>query len=153
VKYIIYTISLISFLFCNLYSQWEILNDGLFMQWLKGIDFVNENYGWLIVERDAERGLLKTEDCGETWNDISLPGGMYLEYIDFKSTSVGWSIGSSEENWSTNIYKTENGGLTWRLSSNLPENFNLRQMAAVNDSLIFITGEIGRTDYCAGWIF
>ena len=139
-------------LFClliNVYAQningWNVLNEGVEVT---GLDFIDENRGWMACGNE----LRKTEDSGETWDSWDLPDSLHIEQIDFINTLIGWCIGYvfSEENPIKNIYRTEDGGLSWLKRSDLTEEFKLRYMTVVNDSVIYIGGT--DNEYRESWI-
>ncbi len=87
------------------------MNEGIPNNYDK-FDFVNAQVGWL-TERNRFNsyriyGLIKTEDGGENWKLIQLPGDIYFSMIDFTSDYIGWAFGNSEtddggDNWSVQV--------------------------------------------------
>ena len=98
-----------------IFAQWEILNGNIHAAnfgW-EPIDFVNDNVGWTVSHWET---LFKTEDFGETWEEIKIPGVTEEEqiHIDFINDSIGWVtalIGTHPNE--TRIYYTNDGGTTW----------------------------------------
>jgi alpha-tubulin suppressor-like RCC1 family protein len=81
---------------------------------IMGIHFINEKIGWAVGYNYT---ILKTEDGGLTWNDVSGTGIniQNLEFVRFADELHGWIGGRSGT-----IYYTQNGGATWD-SKTLPD--------------------------------
>ncbi len=68
--------------------------------------------------------MYRTSDGGYTWDKIpnSIPGDLVKNDIYFCSPKVGWVVGSNSTISNSPrgiIFKTDNGGLTWREQENL----------------------------------
>jgi photosystem II stability/assembly factor-like uncharacterized protein len=126
--------------------KWEILN-GSFGNSIENLDFVNEEIGWLT----GYNSLSITIDGGETWKLIQLPDDIYFYNFDFTSDSIGWAYAAEPDN-DYRIYKTNNGGRSWTMSYDLPDNYFVQNFSAVNDDVIFIVGLKIQTDFCSGWV-
>jgi len=117
---------ILSILITNLFSQWEIINQGLIGN-PTDADFVNENVGWVAIDKT----LLKTEDGGETWQEIKLD--WRISGLDFVTPQIGWALGSGS------IIKTENGGVNWipkyQFQGDYPSD-----IFALNKDTVFVTG-------------
>ena len=74
--------------------------------------FVDADAGWLVLEQQTSANfslgeLFRTIDGGENWEQLSLPIGDPVHFIDAKH---GWVAGGVEGN---ELYVTSDGGLTW----------------------------------------
>lgn len=61
--------------------------------------------------------LVATEDMGRTWTDITpklLPNGIHIYSVFFLDRQHGWTIAGSCEPSKATIYRTVDGGRTWR---------------------------------------
>ncbi|MFG0330711.1 MAG: WD40/YVTN/BNR-like repeat-containing protein [Phycisphaerales bacterium] len=79
--------------------------------WINGIDFVSRDVGWVIGQStvNLEPLLYKTTNGGQSWTRQG-QGQMFGLYdCQFFDENEGWVAGSS-----TSIWKTEDGGATWR---------------------------------------
>ncbi|MEQ8174647.1 MAG: S-layer homology domain-containing protein [Syntrophomonadaceae bacterium] len=78
---------------------------------MMAMDFVDANNGWLALTRYANNQpvneLLITHDGGATFQVVPAPAEFYS--ISFKSASEGLAAGNDGR-----IYRTLDGGLTWR---------------------------------------
>jgi photosystem II stability/assembly factor-like uncharacterized protein len=129
-------------------GSWRILNESI--NQISAIDFVNENVGWMAVRSF----LWHTQDGGESWDRWELADGLTFYYINFTTTDIGWAIGISDESRIRNVYKTEDGGLTWFKRSELPENNELYYLAVVNDSVVYMVWSIyDGTEYESDWVY
>jgi WD40 repeat protein len=94
------------------------------------IDMIDANRGWGIVgEGDRDQHIVRTEDGGWTWIDISPPELTYgaecgdqaiLQTVDASTAWVAYlnADGSScRRGVVRDFWKTEDGGRTWRFSS------------------------------------
>jgi len=89
--------------------------------YLKKIQFVSANVGFVIGGDNTGSFLLKTINAGQTWSVINLnttekgaPAGMF-----FKNENEGYITGNNF------FIKTSNGGLNWtNVLNNTTENFN-----------------------------
>ena len=101
-------------------STWTSLNSTVNF-YLKKIQFVNPNIGYVIGGDNTGSYLLKTTDAGQSWSVINLnsiekgfPTGMY-----FKNENEGYITGNKL------FIKTSNGGLNWtNILTNTSENFS-----------------------------
>ena len=88
--------------------------------------FLDEMHGWVVDYSRAEGDwhddpfyVLRTTDGGENWARVGRVGdfgGMFIRDIVFFDQSTGFLIGANS--FSTYIWKTEDGGLTWVLVVN-----------------------------------
>lgn len=97
-----------------------------------------------VSQNKGIRGILeRTTDGGFSWESTQIKypttdSGPFLFSIDFVTDSVGYA-GATDGN----IYKTENGGKDWK-------HFvwhgwdDIRQMCAVNDSVLYVKTSSGR---------
>ncbi len=73
---------------------------------LFGLDFVDIDTGYACGERGI---LLKTEDRGKTWKELSTTGTInWLYGLTFRDRNRGFAVGMRET-----VIKTEDGGRTW----------------------------------------
>ncbi len=93
---------------------WEVLSIGSNVD-LLGVDFVDENYGW-VIGRDTV--VYHTTDGGNSWIRQSYPQYQvfFTELIDihFINRQLGWAVGD----YGT-IYKTIDGGQNWIIKESL----------------------------------
>jgi photosystem II stability/assembly factor-like uncharacterized protein len=78
---------------------------------LRGLAVVNGRVAWAS---GAKGTVLRTVD-GETWKVVPVPGAEKLDFRDIEAwdenTAIAMSIGPGE---ASNVYKTTDGGVTWR---------------------------------------
>lgn len=80
------------------------------------LDFVDPLTGWISIKLLSSSNfsfgrLFTTQDGGTTWQERELPiGGS----VNFKDAQQGWIVGGPLNQ----IYYTENGGESWRLTNN-----------------------------------
>lgn len=79
---------------------------------LRGLSVVNENVVWASGTGGT---VIRTIDGGKKWDVITVPGAEKLDFRDIEAfdanTAYILSIGNGE---SSRIYKTTDGGVTWR---------------------------------------
>ncbi|MYA72151.1 hypothetical protein F4009_02215 [Candidatus Poribacteria bacterium] len=80
---------------------------------LKGIYFVDENYGWIITYRNTVSGknagyIYRTTDGGDTWEEqYATEAALFnLHFID---KQIGWVVGDRRS-----VYATTDSGKTWQ---------------------------------------
>ncbi len=78
---------------------------------LRGLAVVSDRVAWAS---GAKGTVIRTID-GETWKVLAVPGAETLDFRDIEAwddkTAMAMSIGPGE---ASNVYKTTNGGATWR---------------------------------------
>lgn len=78
------------------------------------IQMVDEKNGWGITDTQ----VVRTEDGGVTWYDVSMPQAPTLGYSakgDFIDAMHGWVVVSNSQDPTTGaLYRTEDGGATWK---------------------------------------
>ncbi len=78
---------------------------------LRGLAAVSDRVAWAS---GAKGTVIRTID-GETWKVLAVPGAETLDFRDIEAwdgkTAVAMSIGPGE---ASNVYKTTDGGATWR---------------------------------------
>lgn len=115
---ITYTLILFT-LFCNA-QDWSKIDLGITTD-LKKVYFVNDNLGFII----GEEGIMyRTEDGGDTWNQIALGTSNLLATITFVDANEGY----------TNGYKTTDGGQTW---TEQPSTASFLMLYAKNENTLF----------------
>ena len=80
---------------------------------LRGIYFVDENYGWIITYRNTTEGknagyIYRTTDGGDTWEEqFATEAALFnLHFID---RQTGWVVGDRRS-----VFATTDGGETWQ---------------------------------------
>jgi photosystem II stability/assembly factor-like uncharacterized protein len=78
------------------------------------IEMMDEVYGWGITERR----IIRTNDGGVTWYDVTPPGlaqAGYSVFFDFLDMDHGWLQVSDPQNYpfGGTLYITADGGMTW----------------------------------------
>ena len=110
-------ITLLLTLCVKLPGQWEILNEGVKGS-IDDFDFINDQTGWIAGGCDL---LLKTEDGGQSWQNLPQGDSSYFRLIDFVNDTAGWAVcgrfGSDDEK----ILKTTDGGVTWETKKIIPD--------------------------------
>jgi len=97
---------------------------------LRNITFVNLRRGWAMSHDNAFTGgaevvrLLRTEDGGATWSMVSkvgypgspgeFPLGGIKSGVGFRDASVGWATGHYTNTEGLFLYRTFDGGATWK---------------------------------------
>ena len=98
------------------------------------INMTDANRGWGIVGREyKDQHIVRTEDGGQTWTDVSPPELAYgledcgaqaiIQVVDADTAWVGYanvdgpSASSCYSRKVTDLWKTGDGGRTWRLGS------------------------------------
>ncbi len=97
-------------------SSWSPINSGT-INW-NNIDFSNYPTGWIIGGDPLNNcRLIKTTNGGGTWNeDTSISFTKGTPEIHFTSKEAGWlEIGDLEASVVQQLYKTTDGGDTWKL--------------------------------------
>jgi len=91
-------------------SPWTPLFSPVVVE-LRGLAVVSEHVAWAS---GASGTVLRTID-GNDWKVVPVPGAEALDFRDIEAwdaqTAVAMSIGPGE---ASNVYKTTDGGLTWR---------------------------------------
>jgi len=141
-KYLIFLFSLF-FLNLSLHAQWDVLNDGLVGN---DITFTSKNVGWMWGYNE----LIKTEDGGETWQQILLDDNYWFREFFFKNDSLILSYVELDFAEDRLVLISENGGQSWSEFYHLAEDdYGLMDISIVNDSTIFMAGMI---NWSKGWI-
>jgi photosystem II stability/assembly factor-like uncharacterized protein len=118
-KSIIITFFASFILLTSLRGQWEIVNEGIGIQFNSGY-FINKDTGWLA----GNNVIYKTTDGGKNWNTF----WVNIEYIctfHFFNDLIGWVIDGNG-----GIFKTLDGGHSW-----------FRQVASVAVYRIYVVSE------------
>jgi len=81
------------------------------------IQMVNKLVGWAIGGSEPEtEHILKTEDGGFTWQDVTPPQPVIVDYGNFTTATLGtWDGNNAWVNYtgSNLIWTTKNGGINW----------------------------------------
>ena len=93
---------------------------------LSGLDFINSEVGWVLVEPDTSHAtsliiskqveLLQTLNGGITFKPIVTTTPSALQFINFTTTQDGLALDSTGQ-----LLQTTNAGLTWTQVSNAPK--------------------------------
>jgi len=108
---------------------------------IKTVDFINEKIGWMA----GPGTMLKTENGGESWENI--PTELDFHRIDFVNEFVGWAIGNGSI-----VYRTEDGGKTWRRLKRFRDDYDFTSISAVDDKIVYIVAIVTGTPYPCGAI-
>src|SRR5689334_15670592 len=89
---------------------------------LVGVDVVNRKTVWAAGslnrpgEPDTPGVVVRTVDGGQTWQDITPPGGEALKFHDIEAfdhnRALALAVGPAK---ASRIYRTTNGGASWEL--------------------------------------
>jgi len=89
---------------------WRVLTSPTNVE-LRGLAVVSDRVAWAS---GAKGTILRTTD-GETWKTVAVPGAEKLDFRDIEAwdenTAIAMSIGPGE---ASNVYKTTDGGASWR---------------------------------------
>lgn len=123
-------------------ETWSILKDGLGPM-LNDVFFINEDTGFAVGEHGY---VLKTEDAGVTWAEVTLPGSAsfrILNAVCFNSNTSGFILGGNPTNDSIQtILKTMDGGNTWSIVTDKP-NPMIQDMSFLNENKGLMVGNNG----------
>lgn len=87
-----------------------------FKQEIIHLDFVNDNYGWMVGDGGL---ILFTSDGGKNWEKQNSGTDLALYNVDFRDKSEGYAVGKKGI-----ILRTEDGGKNWeRVKVSFPETF------------------------------
>ncbi len=101
------------------------------------IYFINPSTGWTV---NSDGKILKTTDGGVNWQQqFQVPGAIWLRSVGFTTPLNGWVGTVSPEQ---RLYHTTDGGETWTVVDNLPENAPVKicGLSVVNESVIYASG-------------
>ncbi|MGW7681770.1 WD40/YVTN/BNR-like repeat-containing protein [Kribbella sp. NPDC054772] len=109
-----------------------------------GIDVVNRAVVWACggfkaPDEDSGPGIVvRTDDGGDTWQDVTPPGAEHLAFHDLeafdKNNALAVAVGPGDE---SRIYRTADGGQTWNLV------FQNQDPAAFYDGIAFFDNNNG----------
>lgn len=114
---------------------------------LQTLDFVNSQKGWA-----SGSCLVSTNDGGKTWKKVKLPRWMDKIEVKFLNESIGYVAGSigvrdrktDITTYGIEIYKTTDGGKTWRKSYSDKTSIEPWKMITPdeNTALVIVNGNI-----------
>ena len=86
--------------------------------------FIDSSNGWLVLKLQSSSNFslgkfYRTVDAGASWQELSLPVGEPVRFID---ANRGWVAGGAEGN---EIYSTSDGGATWQPRTIIPVEKNI----------------------------
>jgi photosystem II stability/assembly factor-like uncharacterized protein len=91
-------------------SPWQTLASPVAVE-LRGLSVVNDRVAWAS---GAKGTVIRTLD-GQTWDVVKVPGAEALDFRDIEAwdekSAIALSIGSGA---ASNVYKTTDGGASWR---------------------------------------
>ncbi len=115
------------------------------------LTFADEQHGWLIAinsQHVSPAELFATTDGGASWSQIASTDDAQLPCggkIGFRDPATGWMVGNLGENGSSPgiIYRTQDGGRTWREQVLKPPPGYPKSAIDVGDPLVFFSGKEG----------
>lgn len=99
-------------------------------------DFLEEidNNNVFAFSRSTNK-LLKTTNAGTSWNQLPIPAGQQIQYVNFISPSKGWMNTHDNAVNDGLVYYTTTGGNSWTLKNHgIASPFFCEKMKFVNDS-------------------
>jgi photosystem II stability/assembly factor-like uncharacterized protein len=116
---------------------------------LEGLDVLDSRVGWAFGQ-----SLIKTIDGGRTWTNLKLPEWIDNQQVKFLNENVGFIAGrggfcergSGRCNTWLSVYKTVNGGRTWRKSFKTKEFDTPWKITFVDENIAMIIGG-------GGWLY
>ena len=109
------------------------------------VDPSNSNIVYVTVGGFTTNNVWKTTNAGDTWTSITGTGSGTLPQVPVRaivrdlysanSLIVGTEIG---------VFSTTNGGQSWSVSSDLPANVSVDELAYMNNSTTLLAGTHGR---------
>src|SRR5437016_4615744 len=114
--------ALVFMAFTPVRAQLQVQDSGTDAQ-LRGISAVSPKIAWASGTKGT---VLRTEDGGQTWKNVSVAGAEALDFRDVQAfdaqAAFVLSIGPGEQ---SRIYKTNDGGQQWKLqfTNNNPKAF------------------------------
>ena len=131
-----------------LFSQtgnWVELPNAPVVTRFNDIQFLNENQGWAV---NGWGQIYHSPDGGETWEMQFEQPNSHFRSVGFFDELNGWvgNVGEGEfgATDSTNLYYTENGGLSWSPFNdfNGPTPRGLCGIQVINDSVLYAVGRV-----------
>lgn len=83
--------------------------------------FSDSSDGWIVVSDPDRYHLLYTSDAGNTWSERTIPEGTSRTF--FVDENTGWALVlqvRSKDNASTYLFRTRDGGRTWKQTQKMP---------------------------------
>lgn len=139
---------LIQFIPALLFSQtgsWVELPNAPVVTRFNDLTFLNENQGWAV---NGWGQIHHTPDGGETWDMQFEQLNSHFRSVGFFDELNGWvgNVGDGEFGGTdtTNLYFTENGGLSWSPFNdfNGPNPKGLCGIQVINDSVLYAVGRV-----------
>lgn len=126
---------------------WQLTNAPDASSRTDDIWFADENVGWLV---NSSGFVCKTSDGGDSWDPQLFvpPRGRakpYLRTIQFANHEIGWfgALCQAPEHYRESLlHHTVDGGATWTVVDNLPENApqGICGLAVVNENVVYGSG-------------
>jgi photosystem II stability/assembly factor-like uncharacterized protein len=103
---------------------------------------VNSKTGWVA----GDSVMLKTTDGGATWEKIKSPRYLHYIDIDFVDEAIGYAAGGTgvcsrltdECTYGTDVYKTTDGGESWKRVYSDNTSVTVFQLKAINRYTVFV---------------
>ena len=100
---------------------------------------IDTTNGWAITDT----GVVRTNDGGLTWHDVTPSGVTKLGFgttFYFLDSNHGWVVSGDPSSSSNTLYRTQDGGATWKSST---VNFFMGHMAFLNASNGWMMADLG----------
>ena len=104
------------------------------------LEFIDAQTGYIAFRLHSSSNfslgrLFATNDGGFTWGERTLPLGEPVRFLD---SQRGWTSGGPQDQ----TYFTEDGGRTWNLTGDLPENLSLNSATHLSPPALDGEGEL-----------
>lgn len=107
--------------------------------YLTGLEFFDQNTGFVFASNDNSAGVLKTTDGGNNWDWSYIPApGDAIYAFDFLDPLTGYIVGASSLGGGL-IVKTSDGGATW-VSSVLNGIVEVSKVKCIPPSIVVVSG-------------
>jgi len=121
-------------------GSWEVVHTDTVNK-LFQIYFTSENTGYLLknIIGGYHALVFKSEDAGETWNQISQFNNQYFQSGFFVNDEKGYLLTTYQQ--SSILYYTQNGGSSWQ--SDTLDGIRLNDLYFLDDSVGWLVGVYG----------
>ena len=79
--------------------------------------FLNQEMGWIAGSDGGDAVILRTKDGGEHWDESRIHTGMKtieVRDVRFLNAQQGWLITWHSEDQGTHLFRSQDGGATWK---------------------------------------